>query len=96
MGERAETFLRKALVERKAHGGKPVPLLAEGVWCIPAAHAYAAEPTLFSSVEFKAPPPSWTEMVIDPDPTHDSFAVTVWGALKEYDWTDLVPDDVKK
>ena len=96
VGERAETFLRKALVERKAHGGKPVPLLAEGVWCIPAAHAYAAEPTLFSSVEFKAPPPSWTEMVIDPDPTHDSFAVTVWGALKEYDWTDLVPDDVKK
>ena len=35
-------------------------------------------------------------MVTDPDPTHDSFAVTVWGALKEYDWTDLVPENVKK
>ena len=96
VGERAEMFLRKALEESKASGGKPVPLRAEGVWCIPAAHAYAAEPELFSSVEFRDPPPSWTEMVTDPDPTHDSFAVTVWGALKEYDWTDLVPDDVKK
>jgi hypothetical protein len=29
-------------------------------------------------------------MVTDPDPSHDSFAVGVWGALGEYDWTDLV------
>lgn len=94
VGERAETFLRKALEERKANGGKPVVLKAEGVWCIAAAHAYAAEPQLFSAVEFTNPPPSWTEMLLcDPDPGHDSFAVTVWGALKEYDWTDLVPED---
>ena len=32
-------------------------------------------------------------MLCDPDPGKDSFAVTVWGALKEYDWTDLVPKD---
>ena len=35
-------------------------------------------------------------MLTDPDPVHDSFAVTVWGALKEYDWTDLVPKNIKK
>ena len=93
VGERAESFLRKALAEREANGGKPVPLKAEGVWCIPAAHAFAAEPELFSEVEFTDPPKSWTEMLCDPDPGKDSFAVTVWGALKEYDWIDLVPKD---
>lgn len=93
VGERAESILRKALAERRSNGGKPVPLKAEGVWCIPAAHAFAAEPGLFSEVEFTDPPKSWTEMLCDPDPGKDSFAVTVWGALKEYDWTDLVPED---
>ena len=96
IGERAESFLRNALEERKTNGGKPVPLRAEGDWCIAAAHACAAEPELFSSVEFINPPPSWTDMLKNPDPTHDSFAVTVWGALKEYDWTDLVPENLLK
>ena len=95
IGERAEMFLRNALAERKRNGGKPVPLRAEGDWCIAAAHAYAAEPQLFSSVEFKNPPKSWTDMLTDPDPSRDSFAVTVWGALKDYDWTDLVPENIK-
>ena len=30
-------------------------------------------------------------MVANPDTKDDSFAVGVWGALEEYDWTDLVP-----
>ena len=96
IGERAESFLRKALEERKTNGGKPVSLRAEGDWCIAAAHACAAEPELFSSVKFINPSPSWTDMLKNPDPTHDSFAVTVWGALKEYDWTDLVPENLLK
>ena len=96
VGERAEMFLRNALREQKLNGGKPVVLRAEGVWCIAAAHAYAAEPQLFCAVEFKDPPPSWTEMLIKPDSAQDSFSVTVWGALREYDWIDLVPDHVKK
>ena len=36
------------------------------------------------------PPPSWTEQVTNPDPTHDSYAIAVWGALKDYDWPDLI------
>jgi len=67
-----------------------VPLKAARWDCIAAAHAYAAEPQLFSRVEFTNPPPSWTESVTSPDPKDDSFAVGVWGALEEYDWTDLV------
>ena len=93
IGERAEMFLRNALKEQKQNGGKPVVLRADGVWCIAAAHAYAVEPQLFASVEFKNPPLSWTEMILEPDPTNDSFAVTVWGALQDYDWTDLVPEN---
>ena len=51
----------------------------------------AAEPQLFSEVRFSELPPSWTEMVKSPDPTRDSYAIAVWGALKDYDWPDLVP-----
>ncbi len=91
VGERAETLLRDAVKRFKANGNKPVPLKARGVWCIAAAHAYAAEPQLFSSVELKDRPKSWLEMLQNPDPRADSFAVTVWGALEDYDWHDLVP-----
>lgn len=73
-----------------AIGGKPIPLVAQGWDCIAAAHAYAAEPQLFSEVRFTNPPPSWTDMVKDPAVGRESYAVSVWGALEEYDWTDLV------
>ncbi len=91
VGERAEKLLRDAWKQYQANGGKPVVLKAEGAWCIAAAHAYAAEPQLFASVKFINPPKSWMEMLENPDPAQDSFAVTVWGALQEYDWIDLVP-----
>ena len=90
VGRDAENIIIKAAAQMKANGGKPVPLEAKGVDCITAAHAYAAEPQLFSEVRFSEPPPSWTELVMNPDPTRDSYAVAVWGALKEYDWTDLI------
>ncbi len=90
VGDRAETLLRRALREREQNGGKPVPLKASGVWCIAAAHAYAAEPQLFSSVELTNRPKSWLQMLQNPDPRADSFAVTVWGALEDYDWPDLL------
>jgi len=85
IGRDAERLIVKAAAE-----GRPVPLKATGWDCIAAAHAYAAEPQLFSSVELTDMPPSWTEMVTNPDPKNDSFALAVWGALEEYDWIDLV------
>ena len=75
----------------RERGGRPVALRAKGWDCIAAAHAFAAEPQLFDGIRLEGPPPSWTEMVANPDPKDDSFAVGVWGALEEYDWTDLVP-----
>ncbi len=91
VGLRAETLLRDAAKRYKENGNKPVPLTARGTWCIAAAHAYAAEPQLFSSVELKERPKSWLQMLQNPDPDHDSFAVTVWNALADYDWIDLLP-----
>ena len=91
VGRDAENIIIKAAAQMKANGGKPVPLVAKGWDCIAAAHAYAAEPQLFSEVRFSEPPPSWTELVTNPDPTRDSYAIAVWGALKDYDWPDLVP-----
>ena len=91
VGRDAENIIIEAAAQMKANGGKPVPLVARGWNCIAAAHAYAAEPQLFSEVRFSEPPLSWTELVTNPDPMRDSYAIAVWGALKDYDWPDLVP-----
>ena len=90
VGRDAENVVILAAAQVKANGGKPVPLVARGWNCISAAHAYAAEPQLFSDVRFASPPPSWTEMAKDPTVGRESYAVSVWGALEEYDWVDLV------
>ena len=91
VGRDAENLLIEVAARMKSNGGKPVPLEAKGWSCIAAAHAYAVEPQLFSEVRFSEPPPSWTELVTNPDPCRDSYAIAVWGALRDYDWTDLVP-----
>ena len=90
VGRDAERIVVKAAEDVAANGGRPIVLKAKGWDCIAAAHAYAAEPQLFSKVEFADCPPSWTEMVTNPDTKDDSFAVGVWGALEDYDWVDLV------
>ena len=95
VGRDAENIIIRAAAQVKANGGKPVPLVAKGWNCIAAAHAYAAEPQLFPEVRFSEPPPSWTELVTNPDPTHDSYAIAVWGALKDYDWPDLLRSNLK-
>ena len=79
VGVKAEAMLRDAARRVAANGGKPVVLEAKGADCIAAAHAYAAEPQLFSSVRFTDAPPSWTEMAANPDLRLDSFAAAVWG-----------------
>ena len=91
VGRDAENVILRSAAAVDARGGRPVALRAKGWDCIAAAHAFAAEPQLFDSIRLEEPPPSWTEMVTCPDPKDDSFAVGVWGALEEYDWTDLVP-----
>ena len=56
---------------------------------VAAAHAFAVNRGLFGTVEFIAPPPSWTESV---EKALDvPMSVCVNGALLSYDWTELVP-----
>ena len=90
VGEQAEAIICKAAADVAANGGRPIMLKAKGWDCIAAAHAFAAEPQLFSGIEFTERPPSWTEIVATPDTKDDSFAIGVWGALVDYDWVDLV------
>ena len=90
VGRDAENIIIRAVVQMRANGGNPIPLVAKGWDCIAAAHAYAAEPQLFSEVRLSVLPPSWTAMAQDPDVGRESYAVSVWGALEEYDWTELV------
>lgn len=91
VGRDAENLIVAARREMRRNGGRPVRLSARGYDVIAAAHAYAAEPRLFSSFEFTDPPPSWTESVCSRELGRESYAVSVWGALEEYDWTDLIP-----
>ena len=69
-------------------GVDKVALAARGAAAIPAAHAYFLERGLFASFTTKNAPPSWHAVVNKPE-LHFSFADTVYGALKVYDWTDL-------
>lgn len=95
VGRDAENIIVVSAAKVMANGGRPIILKAKGWDCIAAAHAYAAEPELFSGIDFTNPPPSWTSLVTNPDPRNDSYAISVWGALEEYDWTELVPE-IKK
>ncbi len=69
-------------------GAGRVAIVAHATAAIPAAHAYFLERGLFSSFATRKPPPSWREVVANPT-APSSFANTVFGALRVYDWADL-------
>ena len=67
--------------------GHSVHARAYGSAAIALAHAVAAEPALFASIEKIGAPPSWTDLVRAGGTL--PYADVVHGALCEYDWTDL-------
>ena len=73
----------------KAEFGGPVDLVAEGSTAIPAAHAKYLAPESFLSVEAVGAPAGWAEQVRNPDLKMNN-ADLVYGALKTYDWKDLL------
>lgn len=89
------SFTCRSNKKRQENGGQPIELVAERFMCIAAAHAYAAEPELFSGVKLKNPSPSAGEMIHNPDPVNDSFSTTLWGALRYYDWIALIPKEAR-
>lgn len=86
VGRRAEDVIAAA---RHVGGGSPVRLVAVGRAAIPAAHAYAAERSLFSKIETIDAPCPWAELFVD-DAKPTRFADVVHNAWRFYDWTDLL------
>ena len=90
VGRRADDLLAFADWLKK-HTGRPVSLEAEGSVSVAAAHAYAAGRGFFFDVHVTNPPPGWTEFMVKPGvPMPYRYTWCVNGALREYDWTDLL------
>ena len=68
---------------------EPIVLTAIGETAIPALHAAALEPGLFSKVNLSQMIPSWGDVVKTPE-THNQLINTVHGALKVYDLPELI------
>ena len=85
---RQATELQEVALELKRRFGASPDVFAHGRMAVAAAHAFAVNRGLFGSVEFVAPPPSWSESVRKALDTPMSICVN--GALLSYDWTELV------
>lgn len=88
VARRAEDVALAARHLSSLAGGGRVSLAARGAAAIPAAHAWFVERDLFASFSMKHEPSSWRSVVNNPD-VRFTFADTVFGALRAYDWTDL-------
>lgn len=86
VGMRAEDVLVAA---RDLGGGKPVRLIAMGHVTVPALHAAALEPKLFSKVELHHGLASWSQ-IIRQRVSFRQLVNHVNGALAHYDLPDLV------
>ena len=89
VARRAEDAAIAARYFAELAGGGKVTIQVTGTAAIPAAHAYYLERGLFASFDMKSAPASWRKVLEDPDVAY-AFADTVYGALRVYDWTDLV------
>ena len=87
VGVRTEEILALADFLKTRFGAAP-RIFARGRLAIPAAHARAADRSRIAAVEVEDAPLAWVEAVrtaaIQP------YANLVNGALREYDWTDLL------
>lgn len=89
VGHRTEDLLCAASSLSSLTGGKKIDLYCEGRAVIPAAHAFYAEREFFGSFNTERSPESWAGILAAPEKPY-RFANTVHGALRLYDWTDLV------
>lgn len=81
-----------AILKEKYNSGNQsstIRLVSQGEAAIPALHAAALDPQLFTSVELSEMIASWAEIVSTPENLNQAASV-VHGALKHYDLPDLV------
>ncbi len=89
VGMRAEDILVcSRWLARQGDGNTRVEMVAVGRLSVPALHAAALEPSLFSAVSIRGGLRSWADVVRSPRPI-DQLANAVHGALAVYDLPDL-------
>ena len=89
VGRRATDILVAADCVKAACGSAP-ELFADGAAVVPAAHAHAADPGAFSGLAATNRPESWASIVRGRS-ARIRFFNCVNGALRDYDWPDLLP-----
>ena len=93
-----DVWLGTSLVARKAEqmiararaSGVRRKLVASGADCIAAAHAWYLAPELFDGIELSDRPPPWRAFLDDVRRDGLKMQMLVYGALRSYDWPDLV------
>ena len=93
VGMQAGELLEVADDLRRMYGA-PVELSAFGRVCIASAHAHYVRPDLIASLTIANAPSSWDKAVRNSGRV--PFCNVVNGALRLYDWTDLLPKAVKR
>ncbi len=88
VGMRAEDVLVCARYAAERLSARQVRLIAVGQAGVPALHAAALEPELFSSIQIEKTLVSWSN-VVRMRPTYAQLANAVQGALEVYDLPDL-------
>ena len=88
VARRAEDLLLVVRYISETLGGAP-DLLAEGRAVIPAVHAHFLERDAFGGIEIERAPLGWSA-VLEDDAAPYPFANCIQGALREYDWADLL------
>ena len=93
VGRRATDMLVFAEVMSRRCGGQKPVLVASGPLAIPAAHAWAANPSSWAGVEVLKAPASWRDCVEGGKGRLAAmrYADIVPTAYIEYDWIDLLP-----
>jgi hypothetical protein len=93
VGRRATDLRVLAEFFAKRCGGAKPQLLASGPLAIPAAHAFAADPSAWSGIELVERPDPWFKVLKDgaANPVELRYADIVPRAAMSYDWTELVP-----
>ena len=87
VGRRAGEMIALANDLHERHGAAAA-VVAYGRTAVAAAHAFAAAPESFASVEIKDAPLSWADALRAR--AFSDYATAVHGALRHYDWPDLL------
>lgn len=95
VGMRTEDLLMFGRFSMKGEDAAQVSIYADGeVVSVVAAHAAFIRPAIFSGVEYKTVPKSWSRVVLEGTAPYPITNI-VHGALEDYDVTNLLPPELQ-